>query len=137
VTTLKILAIIVPAALVFWMVSRFDGYAYRRFHHRFFTLRTCFASLGILLLMVHGTLLCFAAQSSHADPLNGVLVIGLALTAAAAMLVRNIRRTSLGLGVLGSVLQTVLAPVAAIMLVVLLLACGLATPPQPVCVVNR
>lgn len=70
----------------------------------------------------------FAADVSHGDPLDAILVVGLGLVGAFALLVRNVRRTSLTVGVLGSVVQAVLVPVVLVLLVVIRVITSIRAP---------
>ena len=75
-----------------------------------------------------GLYLWFAADVSHGDPLDAILVVGLGLVGAFALLVRNVRRTSLTVGVLGSVVQAVLVPVVLVLLVVIRVITSIRAP---------
>lgn len=135
--TLTLLTYVAPVALAVFGLLRFDRYTLRRYGHRFFSPIACLASFGLLVTFAYGFARLVADLAEHGNPLDGIVLTLGSLMAAVVAVRRNVRRTDVRIGLLGSLLQALLAPVGAVVAVIAVLAVAGVATAKPVIVLNR
>lgn len=103
---LAILGIFAAVGGAGWGLWRFNAYADNRFNHHFFTITSFVAIIGSAVLVAGGRAWWANAQESgSSDPWNGIILMVLGSAGAIALLVRNVWRTNILVGLAGTALQ--------------------------------
>lgn len=86
-------------------LSAFERFAARKFNHRFFTVGAFGAAAAALGCIVGGHSWWQAVLEQGGDPLNGLVLMAIGVIIVIGMLIQNLRRAGLLVGLCGSVLQ--------------------------------
>lgn len=138
---IKILSMLVGAALALTALLAFERHSIRRYGYMFFT-KGAFAAAAIATVCIVCGHTWWLSSRMDRDPLNGVVLIVMGSIVAMTLVIRNLRRTGVVIGTCGSVLQAAVFGVMgsfglvalAVGFLLLLLTLGSA---KPVWVVNR
>jgi hypothetical protein len=141
---ISVVASFAAMALLVLGLSKFDHYCTQRFGYRFFTRGAFTLAVVALLCLTYGHRWWHATQADAADALNGMALMLIGASAALVLVTRNLRRTDLVIGSVGTALQISVFGVAAwigmfalaAVLVLMFLVFGLGAV-KPVWVINR
>lgn len=141
---ISVIAAVIAVALLVFGLGKFDSFCRRRFGYRFFTRGAFTLAVAALLCLTYGHRWWHATQADAAAALNGIVLMMIGASVALVLVIRNLRRTDLVIGSVGTALQISVFGVAAWIgmfalaaaLVLLLLMFGLGAV-KPVWVINR
>jgi len=120
-------------------IQAFEQFSVRRWGHRFFTIGTTLSSAFAIASCAGGRTWWLAAREQQGDVSNGYVLMAMGIAVAVVLMVRNVWRTGIVVGAVGSVLQAgvfslmctvglVFVPVAILLGCACVMAVGSATP---------
>ena len=126
---LKIIGIVVFLLLVYGLMEKLNNYTYKKYSYEFFTLST----LGIYIAIYCGLFFGWKWYLKSDDPLNGILVIAIALAIFAFVFIQNIKKTTFKFGFFFTFVQAILyIPISVVGLIVFLCAIAFFAQAKPV-----
>lgn len=102
---ITIAAAVAAITLLLMLGGKFDRHCQQRYGHRFFTTGAFGAAALALALFMGGHTWWQDARAHAGDVLNGIALMAFGVVVATALVVRNIRRTGLVVGTVGSAVQ--------------------------------
>ena len=130
---LKIIGVIVFLFLVYLLMEKLNDYTFKKYTYEFFTE----TNIGIYMAIYGGLFFGRKWYLEGDDPLNGILVIAIALIIFIFVVIRNIKRTSFLFGFFFSFIQAVLyIPISMVGFLLLIGAIAFFSQTKPVYRIN-
>lgn len=131
-TVLIILGVIIVAIVLYILIDKFNVYTYNKYRYEFFDM-TNISTLSVAYIAIFfGYRWYESALIKDGDTLNGILVCSIASIVIMFIIIRNIKATSLLMGIFGSLfLLVVTVPIAAIGLFVFFALMAFASKTTP------
>lgn len=101
---LKIVGVIVFLLFIYFLMEVSNSYTYKKYSYEFFSE----TNIGIYMVIYGGLFFGRKWYLNSDDPLNGILIMAIALTIFIFVLIKNIKRTSFLFGFFFSFIQAIL-----------------------------
>ncbi|BFU79004.1 hypothetical protein ALC152_22190 [Arcobacter sp. 15-2] len=106
-TVLLILGFVLFIVLAYYISKKFNEYTYKRFQYEFFEIKSaCFIAASYIALYI--AYYIYDKYTEASTLLNAQVLIVLAIFVIVTVVIINIKRTNLFIGIVGSILQLVL-----------------------------
>ena len=105
---LGIIAAIIIIALLYLLIIKIDEYAYKVYHYEFFNMEHFIAVFTANLFIYFGHSWYQKAIAQSDDILNGTILMGIGTLIVVFVIYKNVKNTSLPLGLSVSIFQIVL-----------------------------
>ena len=137
-TVLTIIAILVIALAIYFIVKSMNNYTYEKFSYQFFDESSMFMiSIGYLAVFFGNELYKSALSSTNGDTLNGAIIIGIGIFLLLIQVLINFKSTNFIFGLFGTIIQFVLlVPITVVGLFALFFAMAFFAESRPVYNIN-
>ncbi|MEA2091282.1 MAG: hypothetical protein U9O83_02820 [Campylobacterota bacterium] len=136
-TVLTIIGILTAAGALYWFISEVNGFTNTLYRYSIFNMSNYFSSVVAYAMIYGGSIVYNKAISSGGDVLNGQLLIVMGVIILISIFIYNVNRTSLVLGSILSIIQTLIyAPLATLGLFVFIVAIAYFSQTKPVYNIN-